>query len=238
MSLQPALAPKGRLGIAGFSYGVGPVLLAALQPDIQQQVHFILAMGGYHDLQKLVTYFTTGYYLDEASGQLHYRPANPYAAWVFALSNAELLEQPEDRIWLRDKIMAIAEGEGKSRLETIPGLGLDTQALLKLLTNRDPDRVPALIQQLSPRIRTELAAINPAIHDLSSLQAQVILVHGRNDDIIPYTESIALSRRLPPGKVKLFLIEGVAHVDIQLQEEDIPKLVAAMTLLLEQRSPP
>jgi acetyl esterase/lipase len=51
MSFQPALAPQGRIGIAGFSYGAGPVLLAALQPDIQQQVRFILAMGGYYDLQ-------------------------------------------------------------------------------------------------------------------------------------------------------------------------------------------
>lgn len=237
ISSQPGLAPQGRVGIAGFSYGAGPVLLAALQPDIQQQVRFIVAMGGYHDLHKLVTYFTTGHYYDEASGQSHYRPANPYATWVFALSNAELLERPEDRAWLREKVMSIAAGDEASTLATVSGLASDTQALLELLTNREPDKVPALIRQLSPRIRSELAAINPAIHDMSGLQAQVILVHGRNDDIIPYTESIALAQRLPPGKVQLFLIEGVAHVDIRLHKKDIPKLVEAMTLLLEQRSP-
>jgi pimeloyl-ACP methyl ester carboxylesterase len=238
MSAQSALVPQGRLGIAGFSYGAGPVLLAALQPDIKQQVSFILAMGGYHDLHKLVTYFTTGHYYDEASGQSHYRLANPYATWVFALSNAELLERAEDRAWLRDKVMAMVDGGKTRRLESVPELASDTQALLALLNNSEPDRVPALIGQLSPRIRSELAEINPAIHDLSGLQAQVILVHGRNDDIIPYTESIALARRLPPDKVQLFLIEGVAHVDIRLQKEDIPKLVQAMTLLLNQRSLP
>jgi pimeloyl-ACP methyl ester carboxylesterase len=239
MTSQPALAPRGRVGFAGFSYGAGPVLLAALETDIQQQVRFILAMGGYHDLHKLVTYFTTGHYYDEASGQSHYRPANPYATWVFALSNAELLERPEDRTWLSNKVMAaIDDGSEASKLSTVPELAADTQALLELLNNREPDRVPALIRQLSLRIRTELTAINPAIHDLSGLQAQVILVHGRNDDIIPYTESIALAQRLPPEKVQLFLIEGVAHVDIQLQEGDIPKLVEAMRLLLDQRSAP
>ena len=134
--------------------------------------------------------------------------------------------------------MAIADGDEASSLTPVPELAPDTQALLKLLANREPDKVPALIRQLSPRIRKELAAINPALHDMSGLQAQVILVHGRNDDIIPYTESIALARRLPPDKVQLFLIEGVAHVDIKLHKEDIPKLVEAMTLLLEQRSSP
>ncbi len=238
MSSQPELAPQGRTGIAGFSYSAGPVLLAALQSDIQQQVRFILTMGGYHDLHNLVTYFTTGHYHDEASGHSHYRPANPHAARVFALSNADLLERAEDRAWLRANVMQIADGDKTSRLAPLPELAPDTQALLELLINREPERVPALIQQLSPRIRAELAAINPAIHDLSGLQAQVILVHGRNDDIIPYTESVALAQRLPPDKVQLFLIEGVAHVDIRLQEEDIPKLLEAMTLLLGQRSPP
>jgi pimeloyl-ACP methyl ester carboxylesterase len=238
MSFQPELAPQGRIGIAGFSYGAGPVLLAALQPDIQQQVRFVLTMGGYHDLHKLVTYFTTGHYHDETSGQSHYRPANPYASWVFTLSNAELLERLEDRVWLRDTAKTIADEGDATRLTTIPELAPDTQALLELLTNRQPERIPALIRQLSPRIRAEMDAINPALHDLSGLQAQVILVHGRNDDIIPYTESIALAQRLPPDKVQLFLIEGVAHVDMRLQKEDVPKLVEAMTLLLEQRSPP
>ncbi len=237
LSARPALVPQGRVGIAGFSYGAGPVLLASLQPDILQQVSFILTMGGYHDLHKLVTYFTTGHYHDEASGQSHYRTANPYASWIFALSNAELLERPEDRVWLREKVMAMVDSGDVSSLASVPVLASDTQALLELLNNREPERVPALIRQLSPRIRTELAAINPAIHDLSGLQAQVILLHGRSDDIIPYTESIALAERLPPDKVQLFLIEGVAHVDIRLQGEDIPKLVEAMALLLDQRSP-
>lgn len=235
MTHQPALAPKSRIGIAGFSYGAGPVLLAALQPDIQKQVRFIVTMGGYHDLNKVVAYFTTGHYHDEESGELHYRPANPYAAKVFALSNADLLEQPEDRSWLRHRTNAITDEE---EVGWYGGVGLDTQALLKLLNNRDPGKVPALIQQLSPRIRKELDAINPAIHDLSNIQARVILVHGRNDNIIPYTESIALSQRLPPGKVQLFLLEGIVHVDIRLHGEDISKLVEAMTLLLDQRSPP
>ena len=46
LASRPGLAPPGRIGIAGFSYGVGPVLLAALQPVIREQVKLVLAVGG------------------------------------------------------------------------------------------------------------------------------------------------------------------------------------------------
>lgn len=236
LSSRPALLPQGRIGIAGFSYGAGPVLLAALQPDIREQVRFVLTMGGYYDLHKVVTYFTTGHYVDEKTGQWRYRPANPYAAWVFALSNADLLERPSDRAWLREQLINAVDGNDLDGLAP-PALATDAQALVALLSNTEPARVPQLIDQLSPRIRAELEAINPAGHDLSALQAQVILVHGRNDTIIPYTESVALARILGPGRVRLFLIDGVAHVDVRLKKEDIPKLLAAMKLLLDQRVP-
>jgi len=63
----------------------------------------------------------------------------------------------------------------------------------------------------------------------------VILLHGRSDNIIPYTESVALARALPPAQVELFLIEGFAHVDVQLKRKDIPRLLGVMQRLLEQR---
>lgn len=228
---QPALAPQGRAGVAGFSYGAGPVLLAALQPDIRERVRFLVAMGGYYDLRRVVSYFTTGYYRDPDSGAWQHRPANPYAARVFAWSNTDLLRRPADRAWLR----AYVNGElGKA---AAPGLAADAQAFLALLDNRDPDRVPALIDALPAAIRAELDALDPAAHDLSKMQAQVLLVHGREDRIIPYTESLALAAALPEERTRLFVIDGVAHVDVRLREQDVERLLAAMTLLLAQRAP-
>jgi pimeloyl-ACP methyl ester carboxylesterase len=88
---------------------------------------------------------------------------------------------------------------------------------------------------LSARIRHELEGINPAAHYLSAMRAQVILMHGRGDTFIPYTESIALARALPPGQVQLFIIEGYAHTSVRPQREDIPQFLDMMEALLEQR---
>ena len=232
---RPELVPEGRAGIAGFSYGAGPVVLAGLEPDIHAQVRFILALGGYYDLKSIVTYFTTGYYKDDATGRWRYLKPRPYAAWVFGLSNADLFVRPADRKRLRDYLKKLAETDNSDEPLPLQGLAPDAQALQDLLINDDPAQVPTLIDRLSPAMRAELEGLNPAAHDLSGLEAQVILLHGRSDNIIPYTESVSLAQALPSEQVELFLIEGFAHVDVQLKRKDIPQLLGVMQLLLDQR---
>ena len=111
----------------------------------------------------------------------------------------------------------------------------EARSLYELLINADLLRVGVLLDRLPLHIQNELEGINPASQDLSQLEAQVILLHGRSDTIIPHTESIALARALSPEQVQLFLIDGFAHVDIQLEHQDIPLLLGAMDALLKQR---
>jgi pimeloyl-ACP methyl ester carboxylesterase len=116
-------------------------------------------------------------------------------------------------------------------------LAPDAQAFYELLTNHLPAQVPALLDKLPPRMLTELEGINPAAHDLSQLQADVILLHGRGDNLIPYTESIALAGALPASQVQLFIIDGLAHVDFRPKAHDVPQLLDAMDALLAERMP-
>lgn len=234
LTSRPELVPEGYAGIAGFSYGGGLVLLAALEPDVREQVRFTVSFGGYHDLRSIVTYFTTGHYRQTPDADWQYRSPHPYLKWVFTLSNADLLEHAEDRATLRR--LAHEAGDDDNGIDiTTEELSADARALYALLSNEEPHRVPALIAQLSARIRHELEGINPAAHDLSALRAQVILMHGRGDTFIPYTESIALARALPPGQVQLFIIEGYAHTSVRPKREDIPQFLDMMEALLDQR---
>ena len=231
---RPELVPDGRAGITGFSYGGGLVVLAALEPDVREQVRFITSFGGYYDLRGIVTYFTTGHYRETPGADWQYRSPDPYLKWVFTLSNADLLEHAEDRATLRRLAHEVGDDDNGVDITTVE-LAADARALYALLGNEEPDRVPALIAQLSPPIRNELEGINPAAHDLSAMRAQVILMHGRGDTFIPYTESIALARALPPGQVQLFIIEGYAHTTVRPKREDIPQFLDMMAALLDQR---
>ena len=241
LAAQPALAPAGHLGIAGFSYGAGPVLLAALEPDIREQVRFVLAVGGYYSLENVVTFLTTGYYphIEPAAtaptDTVHLSP-HPYSRTTFIRSNLELLDLPVDREFFR-RYAAYLSGDSADGEEPLPGhMAADAQAFYDLLVNHRPAEVPGLLDRLSPRMRRELQGINPAAHDLSRLRADVILLHGRGDRLIPYTESIALADALPAGQAQLFLIDGLAHVDFRPKAHDVPQLLGAMQALLDMRT--
>ena len=237
LASRPDLQIGERAGIAGFSYAAGPAILAALEPDIRDRVRFVLSVGGYHDLRRVATFLATGYFqarADETREWQYLRPQR-YAKAVFALNAAEMLDDPADQKAIASLAGALlAETQGGMATPS-PRLGPGGRALYELLTNSDPSRVPALVEKLPDRIRAELAGLNPALRDLSPLKANFILLHGRRDDMIPYTESVALSEALPPGRARLFLIDGLAHVDIRPAAEDLPELLRAIEALLAER---
>ena len=226
----------GRAGIGAFSYAVGPAVLAALEPGIRERVDFVLGVGGYYDLRQVITFFTTGYF--QKKGQWHYLEPNRYGKWVFVFGNAERLSDPRDMsaFWdmaerrLNDPHARI---DDLSRLLTPEG-----RALLALLENRDRLRTPALIDALPAAIRAEMEALNLANKDLSRLRARLILLHGTDDDIIPYTESMALAAAVPPRRAELFLIDGLAHVDVRPFGLDRRTMWRAIHSLLAQRNNP
>jgi dienelactone hydrolase len=243
LASRPALAPPGHIGIAGFSYGAGPVLLAALLPDIRDRVRFVLAVGGYYSMENVVTYLTTGHYrVDQPTGTAasdtsRLQP-HPYSEAAFIRSNLDFLERSVDRGFFRRYVEHLT-GDHIDEDEPVPAyLAPDAQAFYDLLTNHHPAQVPVLLDRLSVRMRTELEGINPAAHNISRLRADVILLHGRSDNLIPYTESIALANALPASQVQLFLIDGLAHVDLRPKAHDVPQLLGAMEALLAVRMPP
>lgn len=230
---QPEFPNHGRGGIGAFSYAVGPAVLAALEPAIREQVDFVLGVGGYYDLHQVVTFFTTGYF--QQDGQWQYLEPNRYGKWVFVLSNAERLTDSNDRWALR----TMAQRKLKDPNARIDDTGLnltpEARALIALLENRDRNRTPALIEALPAAIRADMEALNLANKDLSRLRARLILLHGTDDTIIPYSESIALAMAVQPGQAQLFPIDGLSHVELKPLRLDRHALWRAIHALLAQR---
>lgn len=229
---QVELPPTSRKGFGGFSYGVGIVLLASLEQDIQDKVDYIMGFGGYYDIANIVSFFTTGYYRDDKTGELVYRRPHYYLKQVFTISNSALLKSPADR----DRVRELIEDDDEDLYLELEKLAPDARALYNLITNQDPKRVKELIDDLSPPVKNELQGINPSKRDLSQIKAQVILLHGRGDTMIPYTESISIAKSLPPDNTTLFLIDGYAHTNVKPKPQDLPQLLSAMDLLMRQRN--
>ena len=230
---NPQLAPQGRAGMAAFSYAAGPTLLASLDTAICQRVQFVFAVGAYYDLNRVLTFCTTGYY--RQNGRWHYLQPNEYGTWAFVASNVHRLSNAKDRALFQQMTRRKLTDLTASTADLAAGLGKEGQALHALISNRDPRRVELLLKALPVAIRQDIAALNLAGADLSRLSAQLILVHGLNDRMIPYVESVALAKAVPKGQSHLFLVKGLEHVDMAPELPDRWRLWRAVSLLLSAR---
>jgi hypothetical protein len=233
MQATPGLAPNNRIGIVSLSVASGPALLAAAEPRIRERLGFILAIGGYYDMLDMLTFSTTGDFKNGA--QWHHREPNEYGKWVLVLSNVDQLPAASDRRVLA----AIARRKLKDPRADVTTLaarlGPQGRAVYDFVNNTDRQRVQELFAQLPINIKSEIQALSLSKWDLSGIKAEVILVHGLDDPMIPYTESVALAGALPPSQVRLFLVNGLVHVDLKPAPVDYWRLYRAVyTLLLER----
>lgn len=227
--------PSPTLGMVAFSYAVAPAILATLEDDARDRVAFIVAVGGYYDIEAAITFFTTGNFRDPGTGEWRYRAPNEYGKWVFARSNTDRLALPSDR----DLVGRIAErkmADPKAEVgDLVASLGSEGRAVYALLVNREPAAVPGLIAALPPAIRADMAALDVKGHDLSKLPPRLILVHGRDDAIIPASESERLA--LAAGdRAALYLVDSLTHVDLGVFGlSDFLALLGAAYRLLAER---
>ncbi len=227
------------VGIAAISYAVGPTIIAVSRPTIRERVAFVLGVGGYYDAVSTLTYVTTGAYrLPGETGWRRQTP-NAYGKWVFVSSNAERLGDPEDRA----RLSAIASrrmlDEAADVADLLIDMGREGRTVYDLASNTDPDRVEALVAALPQAIREEVDALSLANIDLSGITARIVLLHGRNDRIIPYSESHALAAAFSHERVDEFVIEDLQHVDLgPAGWFDTVRLWRALYIVLMERAAP
>jgi pimeloyl-ACP methyl ester carboxylesterase len=176
---------------------------------------------------------TTGYF--EADGQPRQREPDVYGKWVYALSNAGRLSEQADRVALAAMAHRRLEDPVARIDDLLAQLGPAGRSVYDFVDNRDPARVPGLLTRLPAAVRDDIAALDLATRDLSGLEADFILVHGLDDTVIPYTESVALARALPPGRARLFLLEGLHHVDREIRGLDAWRMWRTVQAVLAQR---
>lgn len=242
---RPELAPQGRAGMFAFSYSVGPALLAALEPDIRERVRFVAGVGGYHDLTRTMRFFTTGWF--EHEGRWSYLLPDDSGKLVLLYSSLAYLPEGDDHA-IFDRMVGLRLCDPRADLAGLAAsLSAEARTVYALAVNPDPARFSELFARLPETMRADLARLDPARHDLKGLKARLLLVHGRDDNLIPFAESAALAAAVPEGRAELFLVEHVlGHVELNFSHlrswrfwsQDLPdlwRLWRAVDWLLAQR---
>jgi fermentation-respiration switch protein FrsA (DUF1100 family) len=196
------------VGIAGFSFGAGPALLAAAEaPDVR----VVGSFGGYADLTNVIAFVTTGAH--GFGGQRYAQRQEEYNRWKLLALLAGVLERGPDR----GPLAVIAErrlaNPADDTRELEARLGADGQAVLRLVLNRDEAAVSGLVTALSPATRQALARLSP-LGSVHRLTGRLLIAHGAGDESIPFTESLRLAAAAR-GRARLAILHGFHHTGPQ-----------------------
>jgi hypothetical protein len=207
-----------------------------MKPETRDLVRFVYAIGAYYDIEAVGTFLTTGYVRETPDQPWRKRTPSSYATWVFVHSSADWLENSEDRRILRTMSETMLDDPDADVADLGAQLGVEGQAVYRLLLNSEPEKAPLLISQLPPPFLAELRRLDLRSKNMADLKAGLILIHGRDDALIPYAESIALAAAAGPGRAHLFVIQSLVHVELTSGGIlDLWKLWRASYLLLRER---
>ena len=171
-----------RVGLGGFCVGASFALVAAADPRIREQVHFVNAFGPYYDAEALL--------LQAASRSVEYdgerTPWDVDRLTLRVLANEliETLEDPGDvdsltRRYMDNQQLTAAELEA---------LTPEARTVSRLLDGTTPEDARALYGTLPEAFRSDLDSVSPSAY-VDDIQAKLLIMHDRNDRLVPAAES-------------------------------------------------
>ena len=174
------------VGVAGFSFGAGPALLAAAAtPDVRVAGSF----GGYADLRHVIRYIATG--VHELDGRRYVQAPEPYNRWKLLALLVGFVDTPDEQAALRTIVSRRLADPGDDTTALEARLGPTATAMLTLSRARDDSDVSRGLAALPPRVQHALDSLS-AVSAARRLNGRLLVAHGAADPSIPFTESLRL----------------------------------------------
>ena len=193
---HPRVRPDA-IGYFGLSAGGSLVMVAAADPRIAADVAYVVALGPYYDAAALV-----------AAVMSHsFRTPEGIVPW-----EPQEISTRAIRATLLHNLPASDRAAIESESENDAPASAAGRAVAALLERPTLVEAEALLQQLDAQQYAALEGISPRLA-LDGLEAPLYLLHDRNDEFVPWTESEALAAAHEPEVYhRLDLFE---HVDPQ-----------------------
>ena len=188
LSVQDYVDPQ-RVGMGGFCVGASIAAVAASHPSIRDDVAFLNFFGGYYDANDLLKQVTTrsSFY----NGTVESWEPDSLTRETFVNHLIESLEDPGERE-LMTRIFV--EGKDSDSLD-VQHLSSEGQAVHRLLSGATLTETASLLSQLPSTLQAQLKLISPSTQ-IGNLKARVMIMHDREDKLVPSEESRRLADAL------------------------------------------
>jgi pimeloyl-ACP methyl ester carboxylesterase len=222
-ALAERLAGERRLprpAVFSISFGSLPAIQLAAG-EAGPRVGSLLLFGGYAEFEQAVRFAITG--RAEHEGRRHAIPHDPLNAPVVFLNVAEHVEgvsedaRPRlveawramvERTWGKAELKEGRAREPHARAVIAEhGLAEDEARTFLVGCGLEPGG-EAMLEAALARLGDTMAWADPRPH-LSRIAAPVTVVHGRDDDVIPFFEAEKLVRALPEGHPAELVLTGL-----------------------------
>jgi hypothetical protein len=201
-------------GIACFSYGCGPALIAASQAEIRDKVRFAVDFGGYYDIREVLEFTVTS-------------PENPlvYSKWVYLAANSDLLSDRTEQ----DRVRRIAQkrlaGEA-SVAKDEENLSAEARGLLSIFSATNAADFRTRLAATPSGFQQTLDELSPS-HYIDGLRARLVLIHLARDPSIPAEQSIELAEAAQARGIgrRLTILQMYGHTYPALPEPRLATIV-------------
>jgi pimeloyl-ACP methyl ester carboxylesterase len=199
------------VGLIGFSFGAPHAIAATAHPDIRDQVAGSVAFGGYCSLERTVRFLMTGEHA--WMGRVHRLVPDPYGRWIVAANYLTAVPRYAGAEAVAAALRELCAEAGDRGIPSVDprldalkegrraGLTDEDRALFELVAPPaasfpDPRLATELAEQLAEAAQRVEPGIEPA-PALADVELPVHVLHGRHDNLIPFSEGLRLHACLP-----------------------------------------
>ena len=208
---RPDVDPED-VRLVGFSFGATQALISSTRPHVREAVQTVVGFGGYCDLRRTVLCNLTGEH--EWEGRVYRLQPDPYGRWIVAgnyltripgYEGYEPVARAAHRLAMESGIVGAMAWDPvydatKARLrESIPEEQRPVWDLLAPPAGTMPPMEPA--RSFAEDLAAAMLATHPELDPapvLPAVDRRVVLAHGYDDRLIPFTEMLRLRERVPP----------------------------------------
>lgn len=201
------------LTLVGFSFGATQALTAASIPEVSRHIRAVVAFGGYCDFGTTLRFMMAG--RNEVDGRTREVIPDPYGRWIAVANYLHLVPEIAHMTALAEAALRLAMESGRIgafagdpiydplKAELRASLSREERGIWDLIAHPShviPPVGPALdlADILAGAARQAHPELDPRPR-LAQVNQQVVLAHGFDDRLIPYTETKRLQEALPPA---------------------------------------